>query len=317
VSVEKREEREDVYNVTVEGYHNLAISSQVVTGSVFTFQSGDILDVEYFRDLFFAGTRVPKGYMGFEDSQGYRGTDTLSAQSIKFARGVKRLQRHFLQGLTRLCKIHLALVGRNPDSPENAFTLEMTPVSYLDEAHKAELYAKRFEAVGYMLDIGERMASQFGGRFNTQGWAVYVLKEFGQFDDSTISNLLTATPEGGADLTFAPQGSAFKFEGMTSDDIRRLNDSIQENDELRDVVSRSILPADMEFQSKWSSGRERSGGLREVTKAKFDSREFDRVLEKNDQSEIRVIKERRGRLRKDLKILADVMQEKYGDSETE
>ncbi len=76
--------------------------------------SGDIFDVEYMRDLLFAGLRIPKAYMGFEDSQGYRGTDTLSAQSLKFARSVRRLQRHYLAGLLRICNIHLALKGINP-----------------------------------------------------------------------------------------------------------------------------------------------------------------------------------------------------------
>jgi hypothetical protein len=87
--------------------------------------AGEIFDIAYLRDLFFAGTRVPKAYMGFEDSQGYRGTDTLSAQSIKFSRGVKRLRRHLLQGYTRMCRIHLALRGIDSRQPQNAFKLDI------------------------------------------------------------------------------------------------------------------------------------------------------------------------------------------------
>ncbi len=83
----------------------------------------------------------------------------------------------------------------------------MTPVSYLDEAHRAELYAKRFEAVSYMLEIGTKMTESFGS-FNSQMWSQFVLKEFGQLDDHMIQQLLAPVPGGEADLTFTPQGSA-------------------------------------------------------------------------------------------------------------
>lgn len=171
--------------------------------------AGDILDVSYMRDLFFAGVRIPKAYMGFEDSQGYRGTDTLSAQSVKFARGVKRLQRYYLQGLMRLCKIHLATQGIDAREAANAYSLEMSPTSYLDEAHRAELYAKRYEALNYMLDIGAKMASELG--INKPAWAQYILKEFGGWDDETVAKFLApsgATP----DATYVPNDQALTFE---------------------------------------------------------------------------------------------------------
>jgi hypothetical protein len=210
----------DVYDITVDGYHNFSLSAGVVVHN--SANSGDILDVAYLRDLFFAGVRIPKAYMGFEDSQGYRGTDTLSSQSIKFARGVKRLQRYYLQGLIRLFKIHLATQGIDAREPRNSFSVEMSPTSYLDEAHKAELYAKRYESLNYMLDIGAKMAQELN--INKQTWAKYILKEFGGWDDDTISQF-TAPSGTDPDAIFIPKDSALTFEQKEALEERIMNDS--------------------------------------------------------------------------------------------
>lgn len=223
--------------------------------------AGDIFDVEYIRDLLFAGMRVPKAYMGFEDSQGYRGTDTLSAQSIKFARGVRRLQRFILQGYTRLCRIHLAIHGIDSRQPQHAFRLEMTPVSYLDEAHKAELYAKRYEALGYMLDIGQRMQDTLGS-INQKVWGQYVLKEFGGFDDSMISKLL-APDEGTADMTYLPSGSRLTFESkggkteLSEDDRKRIRDVVMGDETLQRVIRQDLAVGEMGFRTVFESERDR------------------------------------------------------------
>jgi hypothetical protein len=199
--------------------------------------AGDIFDVDYMRDLFFAGVRVPKAYMGFEDSQGYRGTDTLSSQSIKFARGVKKLQRYYLRGLTRLCMIHLACKGIDAREAKNQFNLEMSPTSYLDESHKAELYAKRYEALNYMLDIGSKMKAEIG--INNKVWAQYVLKEFGGWDDKMIAQL--TAPETGAapDMNFTPDDTPLSFEAQE----QKIRDMIGNDKDLAEAA-RHIRKAD-------------------------------------------------------------------------
>lgn len=197
--------------------------------------AGDIMDVHYLRDLFFAGVRIPKAYMGFEDSQGYRGTDTLSSQSIKFARGVKRIQRYELQGVIRLIKIHLATQGIDSREYRNAFSLEMSPTSYLDEAHKSELYAKRYEALNYMLDIGAKMATELG--INKQAWAQYVMQEFGGWDDDMIAKF-TAPQGPDASITYLPKDAALTFEQSF-----KLRKMVEEDDMLHEARD-SIRAAD-------------------------------------------------------------------------
>lgn len=283
--------------------------------------AGDIFDVEYMRDLFFAGTRVPKAYMGFEDSQGYRGTDTLSAQSIKFARGVQRMQRAMLQGFTRMCRIHLALRGIDSTQPRDAFSLEMQPVSYLDEAHKAELYAKRFEALDYMLSLGERLSSSM--EINVQVWATYVLKEFGQFDDSMIARLMTPNTSELGHLTYEPTAAALRFEKklqetnenkegkrkFTEDDLSRIRDMLMDDDDLREAVT-SILPtAEMEFSSKWSSMRDRKPieGLKEGLEN--NENDYHEAVEESKESRLRADRNARTKMQEELLGIAEAAQE--------
>jgi hypothetical protein len=142
-----------------------------------------IFDVEYMRDLFFAGMRVPKGYMGFEDSQGYRSDTTLSQQSIKFARGVKNFQKNSVRGWVQMAKIHLSIMGIDPNDPKNAFTLALAPVAFLEEAQKSQQALTRFQTVDFLLQIGERLAMV---GLNPTVWVSYVLTEYGGFTDEDI-----------------------------------------------------------------------------------------------------------------------------------
>ena len=282
--------------------------------------SGDIFDIEYTRDLLFAGMRVPKAFMGFEDSQGYRGTDTLSSQSIKFARGVKRLQRMMLQGYMRLCRVHLAIKGYDCRDPKYAFNLQMTPVSYLDEAHRAELYAKRFEAMDYMLGMGEKMTNTL--QINTKVWAQYVLKEFGQFDDSMIAKLLT--PDQSDALTFEPTASALKFEKSTQrarresvlnektgrrefkpEDLKRIRDAIEADNDLKEAITKILPTADMSFGSQYSSLLDQANlGKIEVNES-VDYGLVDKTIAQSDARRELADKEARIRLRNELRYISE------------
>lgn len=282
--------------------------------------SGDIFDVEYMRDLLFSGLRIPKAYMGFEDSQGYRGTDTLSAQSLKFARGVRRVQRHYLAGLTRLCNIHLALRGYNPQAPEHQFELKMTPVSYLDEAHRSELYAKRFEAVNFMLDIGQRMQENFT-QFNSQSWAAYVLKEFGQFDDQMLDTLLTPDTGQAADATYTPQGTAFRWEN-SEDDRKKIQEQVEKNPDIQEAL-KTLRTVDVDFQSSMNSKtdvgfRSMKKGLEEAVRKKesTDHKLYDQALKENQSKAERLPEEQKAKMERELRDIVEAARSRAFDGDS-
>lgn len=277
--------------------------------------AGDIFDVAYMRDLFFAGVRVPKAYMGFEDSQGYRGTDTLSAQSIKFSRGVKKIQRHYLRGLTRLVMIHLACKGIDARKPMNAFNLETSPTSYLDESHKAELYAKRYEALNYMLDIGGKMRQELG--INSRVWSQYVLKEFGGFDDNMIAQL--NSPETGAapDMNYTPADVPLSFESEErADQEQKIRDMIGNDSKLTEAVQTArkveAKVTVREHSSSNSGPRSDLSSLPKGWKAKSNQATYETIQEHNEAEKRRLMKKQKdAKLSRQLELqrLAEAHQE--------
>lgn len=281
--------------------------------------AGDIFDINYVRDLFFAGVRVPKGYLGFEDSQGYRYGDTLSQQSIKFARGVKFLRRHLMAGYARVGRIHLALRGINPDLPENEFELQMSPVSYLDEVHKAELFAKRFETVRYMMEIAETL-QRADVHVNSRAWASYVLYEYAGMEPALISRLMSPEQEGKADLVFGPQGAKMIFENgngrrevehLDAGEIRAIKQALSDRPRLREALE-EVYPRRSGYSSQRGQDPDdrawrREGTLTTLTENTFEgtsSELIEDALQTSSEMQIKIQEEREARRVKELEAIA-------------
>ena len=87
---------------------------------------GEIDDTVYFRNKLFIALNFPKNYFNNEDVQSTR--VSLSAQDIKFARMIERLQSHFEDALWELCDRHLRLRGY-PEEMYDDLEIKMTPPS--------------------------------------------------------------------------------------------------------------------------------------------------------------------------------------------
>lgn len=178
VSIRFLEEQADVYDLTVDKYHNFALSAGVFVSnswnsdifwpirSIGGKESGSriellghgvdvssIADIDYFRRKMFAALKVPAAYLGFEadlpSGIGANAARTLSQQDVRFARSVKKLQRALIQGYSMLFRMHLALLEL-PTESEN-FDLVMTVVSILEEQD-------RLEAMAIALEIADRFS---------------------------------------------------------------------------------------------------------------------------------------------------------------
>jgi hypothetical protein len=67
-----------------------------------------------------------------KESSGALGSEALSELGIRFARSARRVQRALISGIIRLCQIHLAYMGLDPDP--NLFTVHMSETSTAEEA---------------------------------------------------------------------------------------------------------------------------------------------------------------------------------------
>lgn len=96
---------------------------------------GEIDDAVYFRNKLFVALNFPPNYLSNEDPNATR--ITLSAQDVKFARMIERLQGHFEDGLWEMLDRHLQMIGYPPDVYDD-LVIKMTPPSDWRELSRAE-----------------------------------------------------------------------------------------------------------------------------------------------------------------------------------
>jgi hypothetical protein len=101
---------------------------------------GEIDDAVYFRNKLFTALNFPKNYFSLEDPNATR--ITLSAQDVKFARMIERLQSHLEEALYQIADKHLKLRGFPPESYEDLI-IKMTPPSDWRELSRAEIVTNR------------------------------------------------------------------------------------------------------------------------------------------------------------------------------
>lgn len=151
----------------------------------------DIVDVEYQRNKLFGALRIPKGFMGFEESQGvFTGESTLSSQSIRFASTIKSIRKAFLSGIRRLVAIQLVYKGIDPEDPKNSFKVGMAPVSYLDELMRSKVYQLRMDMVQTSMNIGSQ--SQI---LDEKRWLSWTLRNFLRLSDDEVHMFMGKMPD--------------------------------------------------------------------------------------------------------------------------
>jgi hypothetical protein len=106
---------------------------------------GEIDDSVYFRNKLLTALNFPKNYFNNEDANATR--ITLSAQDVKFARMIERLQSHFEDGILEIAERHLQLRGFPEDSYRD-LRVKMTPPSDWRELSRAEVVNARYGNAG-------------------------------------------------------------------------------------------------------------------------------------------------------------------------
>lgn len=155
LEIEQLEEKEDTYDITVEKNHNFSLSSGIFvhnssiedlfvpvfgeTGDVAIEKIGGepdikwVVDVEELRNQLACSLRVPLSLLGgyVQEASGQLGSEAIEQLDIRFARSSKRLQRALCAGVKRLCQIHLAYLGMDPDP--RLFEIQMGENSTAEE----------------------------------------------------------------------------------------------------------------------------------------------------------------------------------------
>lgn len=110
----------------------------------------EAFDVDYIRKKFFAGIRIPEAFMSFTEALNSR--STLMQLDARYAKTINRLQNAIKVGIYRLCRIHLAYLGKDLGKAGD-FHVEMASTSAIEEEAAQELTQRKIQTARETLDI--------------------------------------------------------------------------------------------------------------------------------------------------------------------
>lgn len=169
-----------------------------------------IADIEYLQRNLFTALRVPKPFLGFEETSG--DGKNLAIQDIRFSRTINRIQQSMIQELNKIAIIHLYILGFEDDLDN--FTLTLNNPSTQGEMLKVEqtqLKVTLFQAATQDLGNGFATMSMTRAHREILGWS----------DDEIKQDLLEQRMEKAAAAEIANTANVIKHTGMF-DNVDRL-----------------------------------------------------------------------------------------------
>ena len=175
-----------------------------------------IVDVDNLRNqLAFALACSPSlGGAYTKEASGALGSEALSELGIRFARSCRRLQRALISGITRMCQIHLAYMGYDPDP--SLFQVHMAETSTAEEAQLMKSLDSGMKSLSTFIKTLKMVA---GKRIDTlkvwDYWSDKILK----MDDFHISNFFKSKKVLQQEMEMQQQLAAAKAEKETPEGI--------------------------------------------------------------------------------------------------
>jgi hypothetical protein len=99
----------------------------------------EIADIEYIQKKLLTALRVPKAFLGFEETVG--DGKNLSLQDIRFARTINRIQKSMIQEMNKIAIIHLFVLGFEEEIGN--FTLSLTNPSTQADLLKIDVWKEK------------------------------------------------------------------------------------------------------------------------------------------------------------------------------
>ncbi len=110
----------------------------------------DIEDVEYMLKKLIAALGIPRAYLTYEEDLANK--STLASLDIRFSRTIERIQRSFVNELTKIALVHLIAIGGFSKEDLFGFTLGLTNPSNMAALQKLELMERRVQVASAVHD---------------------------------------------------------------------------------------------------------------------------------------------------------------------
>lgn len=112
----------------------------------------NIVDIDYFRNKVFAGLKIPKAFLGFEEYlPGSMGQSPLTKLDVRYARTVKRIQNTVRKGIKDILNMYLIDQGR--EGQVGKFDVVMTEPSSNEENERMEDMSKRVRVAESVMSL--------------------------------------------------------------------------------------------------------------------------------------------------------------------
>ena len=162
-----------------------------------------IADIEYLQKKLFTALRVPKPFLGFDETTG--DGKNLALQDIRFSRTINRIQQTMLQELNKIVIIHLYLLGFEDDLDN--FTITMN-----NPSTQAEML--KIEHMQLKMTLYKDAVSDAGNGFGAMSMTRGKREIFGWADNEIKQDLLEQRMEKAAAAELANSASVIKHTGM-------------------------------------------------------------------------------------------------------
>jgi len=192
VSVEKLDIIEDAYDLVIEGAydknggpeHCFALSCGVFVHNTDIRWITDIVEQ---RNQTAAALSVPLQMLGgfMNEMPDNSGSPSLEKLDIRFARSARRLQRSQINGYKRICQIHLASIGKDPNP--KLFEVNMSETSSAEEIELMENLDKGTDIVDKMADMFDKL---LGDKLEKVELLDYLNQKILKLNDLDIQNLI-------------------------------------------------------------------------------------------------------------------------------
>lgn len=110
---------------------------------------GFIEDVDYIKQKMMAALKIPRAFLGFDEN--LDGKALLSAEDVRFARTIERIQSIFESELNKIAVIHLFLQGYT-DASLIDFEIKLNNPSIVYERQRVEIMSEKMNLVNAMRD---------------------------------------------------------------------------------------------------------------------------------------------------------------------
>lgn len=159
------------------------------TGDLTTEKIGGEADIRWIVDIdmlrnqlsFALATPAALGGAFVKEASGALGSEAISKLDIRFARSSRRLQRALINGIIRLCQIHLAYMGMDPDP--NLFEVHMSETSTAEEESLRKSMESGAKTFGVLMSTLSKVA---GGKLDKMKVWDYYNEKIMRLDDFVL-----------------------------------------------------------------------------------------------------------------------------------